>query len=161
MAHRRHFLTLLAATTLTGTVLPGSFAQAAPGVEIEVLKSPGCGCCEAWADLARERGYTVSVKEFDDSAAQKAALGVPEDLTGCHTAQAGGYLFEGHVPFEAIDAVLRDKPAIAGLAVTGMPMGSPGMGNDPATRFDVIAFGGTARAGQIFYRAGTADPFAG
>ena len=154
MTTRRTFLALLAAS-LAAAALP---ARAA--VPMHVHTAPSCGCCHAWADLARARGHAVTVSELVDPDAEKAALGVPPELASCHTVEADGYVFEGHVPFEALDAVLRDRPAIAGLAVPGMPMGSPGMGDDPSARYDVIAFGGDAGAGRVFYRAGTPEPFA-
>jgi hypothetical protein len=155
MITRRDFLALSAAA-LSSAALP---ARAA--VPMHVHTAPSCGCCHAWADLARARGYAVTVSELVNPDTEKAALGVPLELASCHTVEAGSYVFEGHVPFEALEAVLRDRPDIAGLAVPGMPMGSPGMGDDPAARYDVIAFGGKAGADRVFYRAGTAEPFAG
>ena len=155
MTNRRDFLALSAAA-LSVAALP-----ARAGTPMHVHTAPSCGCCHAWADLARARGYAVTVSELVDSDAEKAALGVPLNLASCHTVEADGYVFEGHVPFEALEAVLRDRPAIAGLAVPGMPMGSPGMGDDPSARYDVIAFGGDAGVGRVFYRAGTPEPFAG
>ncbi|MEM7488132.1 MAG: DUF411 domain-containing protein [Pseudomonadota bacterium] len=155
MTNRRNFLALSAAA-LSAAALP---ARAA--VPMHVHTAPSCGCCHAWADLARARGYAVTVSELVDPDAEKTALGVPLELASCHTVEAGGYVFEGHVPFDALEAVLRDRPDIAGLAVPGMPMGSPGMGDDPTARYDVIAFGGTAGMRRLFYRAGTPEPFAG
>ncbi|TFL18845.1 DUF411 domain-containing protein [Jannaschia formosa] len=155
MTDRRSFLALLAAGA-SATALPARAAT-----PMHVLATPGCGCCHAWAGLASERGFDVTIEDMTDPAREKAALGVPADLASCHTVRVDGYLFEGHVPFPALEAVLRDRPEIAGLAVPGMPAGSPGMGDDPAARYDVLAFGGTAGAGTVFYRAGTADPFAG
>ena len=152
----RRTLLALSAASLAAATLPARAAT-----PMHVLVAPGCGCCHAWADLARARGYAVTVSELVDPEAQKTALGVPLNLASCHTVEADGYVFEGHVPFEALEAVLRDQPAITGLAVPGMPMGSPGMGDDPAARYDVLAFGGTAGDGAVFYRAGTAAPFAG
>lgn len=166
MTTRRTFLRHLTGTAafLTAApLLPGQSIAATAPVDlvggIHVLASPGCGCCHAWADLARARGYRVQVTEMQDPDAEKAALGVPASLASCHTIKAGGYLFEGHLPFAAMEAVLRDRPEITGLAVPGMPMGSPGMGDDPKARFDVIAFGGVAGAGRLYYRAGHPDPF--
>ncbi|WP_299368602.1 DUF411 domain-containing protein [uncultured Tateyamaria sp.] len=153
MITRRHF-NALTATSLIAAGLP---AQA--GSPMHVLTSPSCGCCHAWADLARARGYAVTVEELTDPEAQKLARGIPRALASCHTIETEGYIFEGHVPFDALEAVLRDRPAITGLAVPGMPMGSPGMGDDPTARYDVIAFGGEAGAGKVFYRSGTAEPF--
>lgn len=155
MMKRRQLLSLSAATVVA-TTLP---ARAKP--QMQILASPACGCCHAWADLARARGYAVSIEDLTDPDAQKTALGVPLAFASCHTVVADGYVFEGHVPFEALEAVLDAKPAITGLAVPGMPLGSPGMGDDPKARFDVIAFGGEAGSGAVFYRAGTAQPFGG
>ncbi|NOC83859.1 hypothetical protein GS620_10620 [Ruegeria sp. HKCCD6428] len=109
--------------------------------------------------MARTRGYAVTVEELTDLDAQKLERGIPLELASCHTIEMGGYLFEGHVPFEALEAVLQDRPDITGLAVPGMPMGSPGMGDDPSARYDVIAFGKEAGTGTVYYRAGTAQPF--
>ena len=153
MIARRHFITL-STSALCLAALP-SHAR----ISMRVLSSPGCGCCHAWADLARRVGYSVVVEDLSDPTAQKAARGIPPNLASCHTVEADGYIFEGHVPFQALEAVLRDRPDITGLAVPGMPLGSPGMGNDPSARFDVIAFGGGAGAGTVFYRAGAARPF--
>ena len=155
MIDRRRLLHLSAAAIC----LPALPARAATAVHVHA--APSCGCCHAWADLAKARGFDVTVTEMADPDAEKAALGVPAALASCHTVEADGYVFEGHVPFEALEAVLRDRPDIAGLAVPGMPMGSPGMGDDPAARFDVIAFGGAAGDGQVYYRAGLERPFAG
>ena len=154
MTNRRQFL-MLSSAAFAAAAFPARAAT-----PMHVHSAPSCGCCHAWADLARANGYAVTVTELTDPDAQKAAMGVPANLTSCHTVEAGGYVFEGHVPFEAVSAVLADRPDITGLAVPGMPMGSPGMGDDPAARFDVIAFGGAAGAGQVYYRAGTAQPFA-
>ena len=153
MITRRHF------TTLSATALVMAALPARAGTPMRVLASPGCGCCHAWADLARARGYAVIVEELTDPEAQKSERGIPLELASCHTIEADGYVFEGHVPFEALEAVLQDRPDITGLAVPGMPMGSPGMGDDPSARYDVIAFGGEAGTGTVYYRAGTAQPF--
>ncbi len=153
MITRRHFATL-SATALAMAALPTR-----AGTAMRVLASPGCGCCHTWADLARARGYAVTVEELTDPEAQKSERGITLELASCHTIETDGYVFEGHVPFEALEAVLKDRPDITGLAVPGMPMGSPGMGDDPFARYDVIAFGGEAGAGTVYYRAGTAQPF--
>lgn len=162
MTNRRTFLCLLGGTALStaaAAVFPGVAAAKTAPAALHVLTSPGCGCCHAWADLARARGHAVTVSERDESHPDVVALGVPRGFASCHTILGDGYVFEGHVPFDALEAVLRDRPAITGLAVPGMPMGSPGMGDDPAARFDVIAFGGDAGEGRVYYRAGTAAPF--
>lgn len=119
-----------------------------------VTKSPTCGCCTAWSDLARRAGYTVETVDVEDVSPLKRRLGVPDALWGCHTAEVEGYVVEGHVPFEAVARLLAERPGITGISAPGMPMGSPGMGWDPKARYDVLAFGGAAGVGEVFYRAG-------
>jgi hypothetical protein len=121
---------------------------------MHVTKSPTCGCCGAWVALAREEGYDVEVTDTQNVNPTKRAAGIPGDLWSCHTAMIEGYLVEGHVSFDALAKLMEERPDIAGIAVPGMPAGSPGMGDDPTARFDVIAFGGDAGAGEVFYRAG-------
>jgi hypothetical protein len=112
--------------------------------QIAVTKNPGCECCDGWAKHLRANGYSVSVTESDDLEALKAKLGIPDDLRSCHTGQMGDYLFEGHVPAVGIAYLLREKPeGMTGLAVPGMPVGSPGMevkGGKLET-YSVILFG--------------------
>lgn len=137
--------TLLA---LTLAVL-GSTASAQPpnATPIAVFKSPTCGCCGKWVEHLRKAGFAPTVTDTTDVSAVKLASGVPSNLASCHTAKVGGYVIEGHVPADAIRTLLRRKPAIAGLAVPGMPMGSPGMEGGYADKYDIIAFrkdGGTS-----------------
>ncbi len=131
---RRHLL----ATTLLLAAAPARAADAT----LEVWKNRGCGCCSAWADHVRAAGLTVVVHEVDDLAGIRAAAGVPPDLGACHTAEIAGYVVEGHVPAAQILRLLEERPAIRGIAVPGMPVGSPGMeiaGTAPEP-FAVIAF---------------------
>ena len=121
---------------------------------LHVTKTPTCGCCTAWAELARSAGYEVTVTDTTDFVGMKSAANVPEALVSCHTTRVGGYVVEGHVPFAAVAKLMTEKPDIAGIAVPGMPMGSPGMGDDPNARYDVIAYGGGAGEGAVFFRAG-------
>src|SRR3546814_12554514 len=87
-----------------------------------------CGCCEAWADIARAEGYAVTVENRADMAAVKTRYGVPDQLASCHTAVIGGYAIEGHVPMQHVARLLRYTPRdIRGIAVPGMPRGSLGM----------------------------------
>ena len=127
-------------------------AQGAPAME--VVKSPTCGCCSAWVAIAEGLGYEVEATDVADVAPAKEALGVPVELWSCHTATLEGYVIEGHVPFEAVEKLLDEQPDITGIAVPGMPMGSPGMGDDPTAVYDVIAWGGEAGAGEVFFTAG-------
>ena len=108
-----------------------------------VHRDPNCGCCESWAALARREGYAVTVQNEADMAAVKERLGVPAQLASCHTTVVGDYVFEGHVPFEEVARLLAERPGnIRGLAVPGMPAGSPGMEVPDGTvqPFEVIAF---------------------
>ena len=120
------------------------FALARPSVAREIIsayRNPGCGCCEKWADMMMAAGFVVNMKDDDDLAARRTAAGVPEDLAGCHTAMAGNYVIEGHVPLTDIERLLAEKPAIRGIAVPGMPMGSPGMEmGESRDAYDVVAF---------------------
>jgi len=89
-----------------------------------VYKDPSCGCCTKWADLLRREGFAVTLKNITDLD-QKYI--VPSNLHGCHTAIVGGYIIEGHVPPADVTRLVKQKLAVAGLAVPGMPIGSPGM----------------------------------
>ena len=124
---------------------------------MHVMKTPACGCCAAWVDIAREEGFEVEVTDTEDYEGMKALVGVPGALWSCHTARIEGYTVEGHVPFAALRKLLDERPDVSGIAVPGMPMGSPGMGDDPTARYDVLAYGGTAGAGEVFFRAGVDD----
>lgn len=97
------------------------------GETIVVYRSPTCGCCKAWEDHMREAGYTVESHETNAMNVVKAEQGVPAPLHSCHTAMVGGYVLEGHVPAADVVRLLEERPDIAGLAVPGMPPGSPGM----------------------------------
>jgi hypothetical protein len=100
-------------------------AQAGP--VITVVKTPACGCCTDWVTHLRRAGFRVTVTDVADVTPTARRLGVPDDLRSCHTASVGGYAIEGHVPAADIRRLLRERPAAAGIAVPGMPMGSPGM----------------------------------
>ena len=121
---------------------------------MHVTKSPTCGCCGAWVALARQEGYDIEVTDTADVITIKLDAEIPGNMWACHTATVHGYVVEGHVPFEALARLLEERPDITGIAVPGMPGGSPGMGNDPSARYDVIAFGGEAGDGEVFYQAG-------
>ena len=102
-------------------------AALAPLPAMTVYKSPTCGCCKAWVALAKGEGFTVKVVDMDDVTPIKRSAGVPPGLESCHTVLVGSYVLEGHVPFDLVRKILTEKPAIAGLAVAGMPLGAPGM----------------------------------
>lgn len=100
----------------------------------------------------REHGFEVRTIDSKDLAAVKASLNVPGELTSCHTALVGGYVIEGHVPAADVQRLLRERPAVAGLAVPGMPEGSPGMEGARRDPYDVIAFGKTGTRIFASYR---------
>ncbi|MEQ8966113.1 MAG: DUF411 domain-containing protein [Azospirillaceae bacterium] len=122
----------IALTVLAAGLGPARASAEGPDGAMTVFKSPYCGCCAAWVDHVRAAGFPVTVKETEDLAPLKAMAGIPADGQSCHTALVGGYVVEGHVPADAIRRLLDEAPAIRGLAVPGMPVGSPGMeGPDP------------------------------
>lgn len=109
-----------------------------------VHKDPNCGCCAAWAKHIETAGFSVKIEETNDLAAVRNRLGVPADLTACHTAEVGGYVVEGHVPAVAIKKLLEERPDAVGIAVPGMPSGSPGMEGKPQP-YSAILFGPSGR----------------
>jgi hypothetical protein len=108
---------------------------------ITVYKDPSCDCCSGWVQHLQHAGFTVKTIETSDLKPVKTRLGVPNDLAACHTAQIGGYVIEGHVPAAALKRFLNDQPSAIGLAVPGMPVGSPGMEGGTAEPYDVVMFG--------------------
>lgn len=110
---------------------------------VVVYKTASCGCCSLWVEHLKKNGFQVEVNDVSATqvrAVSKAA-GLAEEQTSCHTAKVGGYIVEGHVPASDIQRMLKEKPAIAGIAAPGMPMGSPGMeqgGRNDA--YDVVGF---------------------
>lgn len=111
--------------------------------KVVVHKDPNCGCCGAWVEHLRQAGFTVDVVETSAINRVKARLGVPNDLASCHTAEIDGYIVEGHVPAASIKRLLDERPAAKGLAVPGMPIGSPGMEvpDTPPDEYTVMLFG--------------------
>lgn len=107
-----------------------------------VYKSASCGCCRNWVEHMQQAGFTVVVHDMDDIQTVKDESGVPAALRACHTALVGKYIIEGHVPASDVRRLLRERPAVAGVAVPGMPAGSPGMESGAAERYDVVTFGG-------------------
>jgi hypothetical protein len=127
-------------------------ATAAASAAMTVYRDPSCGCCEAWAGIARDAGYQVNVVDRPDMPAIKAQYGVPDQLLSCHTTIVDGYAVEGHVPLEDVQRLLKQKPAgIRGIAVAGMPLGSPGMELPDGTRqpFQVMAFDEDGRTSEF------------
>ena len=131
--------------------LPGVFAvvlglsgpfltNTAVAADITVYKSPSCGCCSGWVNHMRQNGHRVKAINRDDLEGIKRMAGVPEQLQSCHTAIVDGYVIEGHVPASDIEKLLAERPKAKGLAVPGMPGGSPGMEGAAAERYNTILF---------------------
>ena len=116
-------------------------ATAAKPVAV-VYKTSSCGCCKLWVEHLKANGFTVEAKDVssDEVRAVSKAAGLKDDDSSCHTAKIGGYIVEGHVPASDIQRMLKEKPAIAGIAAPGMPQGSPGMEQGSKEPFDVVAF---------------------
>ncbi|QDP19910.1 DUF411 domain-containing protein [Sphingomonas xanthus] len=102
-------------------------ATAAHAATMTVYKHPSCGCCAKWIEHVEQHGFTVDVVPTTEMMALKTKLGVPDTQVSCHTAKVGNYVVEGHVPAQDIKRLLAQKPKARGIAVAGMPMGSPGM----------------------------------
>ncbi len=115
---------------------------AAAAAKIQVFKTPTCGCCKMWVDHLAANGFDVEAEDLADLTSIKQMAGVPDHLLACHTGMIEGYAIEGHIPADAIKKLLAERPKINGLAVPGMPAGSPGMPSPTPERYDVIAFGG-------------------
>jgi len=117
---------------------------------VEMTKRPNCGCCTAWADHLRAAGFEVKVTETREMWGVKRRAGIPQNLDACHTAKVGGYVVEGHVPASDIKRLLAQKPEVKGIAVPGMPIGSPGMEvGDRTEPYDVLSFDADGQT-QVF-----------
>ena len=156
MLTRRSFVGAFAAVPALAAGRRTLAAEELP--KLTVAKDPNCGCCHGWTDHIRAAGFPVEIVETGEINRVKARLGVPRHLAACHTAEVDRYVIEGHVPVSAIRRLLGERPQIKGLAVPGMPVGSPGMEVEgtPPELYDVIAFG---PAGETrFARFKGADP---
>jgi hypothetical protein len=139
-----HFLASLLAAVALNT-------GAAELPEVEVYKSPYCGCCTEWAKHMVDNGFRVKSINVDDVPAARARLGMPEHYGSCHTAKIGSYVIEGHVPAADIKRLLKEKPKAVGLAAPGMPGGSPGMESAKKEPYDVLLVGSDGKA-KVFAR---------
>jgi hypothetical protein len=143
MISRRAFLSALAASAVARRAL---FAEGAPSV-VTVYKDAGCECCSKWVKHLSANGFVVSPRDVSNIDEIKRTMNVPASLQSCHTAVVGRYVIEGHVPADVIKKFLAEKPSSLGLAVPGMPIGSPGMEGARAERYNILAFerNGTSR----------------
>lgn len=121
-------------------VQPEQLPDAEP-ISVTMYKNPDCRCCSKWAAYMEENGFSVTQNPTDSLSAVKKQQGVPDQLGACHTALIGGYVVEGHVPVEAINKLLQERPEARGIAVPGMPAESPGMTENPSP-VDVYFFNG-------------------
>jgi hypothetical protein len=133
---RRHLLLGMMALGFGATT---AMAKSKP-VPLQVWKDPNCGCCKDWIAILEKNGFSATVIDQGNNAV-RAQLGMPQKFASCHTAVIEGYVIEGHVPVADIQRLLKDKPLALGLAVPGMPIGSPGM--------DGPAYGGRRDAYQV------------
>ena len=154
---RRFSLPMLAALSLaacseagavpgdeTGPAAAPELAAAVPNADLPtvlVYKSPTCGCCNGWIEHLEAAGFAVDARDVRDLMTVKVDGGVPTAMSSCHTALVDGYVVEGHVPAEQIKRLLAERPAIAGIAVPGMPIGSPGMEGPNPQPYQVWSFG--------------------
>jgi len=144
---RRAFLTtlaqaagLLVATPLLASRLCAETLVAAAPPGMMVYKDPGCGCCKEWIKHMQKAGFVVTFQDTTNMDAMKIKLGVPAALASCHTGIVGDYLVEGHVPADVVLKLLKEKPSARGLAVPGMPQGSPGMEGPTKDKYNVMLF---------------------
>lgn len=154
---RRGFLRLAGSCTVVGSGAallaacggPGSeqpeASTPARGIDVIVYRQEGCSCCATYADYLRDNGFTVELNTVDDLDPIRERYAVPEEAIGCHTSVVEDYVVEGHVPVEAIDRLLADRPDLDGISVIGMPTNSPGMGEPSGEPLDVLSI----RDGQV------------
>lgn len=153
---RKHVIwrTLAAGVMLTGLILQIACSDSDKTAELEsvtVYKSPNCGCCSKWVRHLQDSGFEVEAINRPDMNSIKTETGIPRQLTSCHTALGEGYVIEGHVPATDIRRLLKERPDVAGLAVPGMPMGSPGMEGPRQEHYDVLTFSRTGET-TVFSR---------
>lgn len=129
------------ACRLIASALLASSAAVQSASPVTVYKDAGCGCCAAWVDHLKANGFPIAaVHDVPNMTPHKQKLGVPERLASCHTAVVDGYTIEGHVPASEIKRLLTERPKAKGLAVPGMPHGSPGMETGRVDPYDVLLF---------------------
>lgn len=146
--NRRDWLQFALAGVATSAFSRGARFAAARPIKLAVYKSPTCGCCANWVGYMKKNGFDVDAHDVGEGMLEqvKTTAGIPSALRSCHVALASGYAFEGHVPADLVKKVLTEKPKAAGLAVPGMPAGSPGMEmGGRADSYNVMAFDKTGK----------------
>ena len=141
------YAALALALTAPGVVLAqrATGKPAAPAQAITVYKTATCGCCTKWVDHLKAAGFNPTVHVVENMSQSPITKRVPDSLRSCHTATLEGYLVEGHVPADVIKQLLREKPRVEGIAVPGMPAGSPGMESPNPEPYDIVAFDSTGK----------------
>jgi hypothetical protein len=129
-----------ALAALAAMGIAGCSDASAQSIDVALYASEDCGCCHKWADHMTTAGFKVEKHLMQDVSSKKDALQVPEALRSCHTAEVGGYVFEGHVPAGQIKRFIAERSDFRGLAAPGMPGGSPGMEDSPKVAYEVLAF---------------------
>lgn len=138
----------LSCVGLVAAALAGpAFAQP---IQATLFKNPQCTCCEGYAAYLRQNGFEVDVKPTNDLTEISSKAGVPENLQGCHTMFVGGYVVDGHVPVDVVKKLLSEHPAIAGITLPGMPLGSPGMTGTKTGTFTIYAVTKDGKAPTIY-----------
>src|SRR6266852_6275629 len=137
---------LVAITSLV--VLTISSPSQSAGPSVTVFKTPTCGCCGKWVEHLKANGFTVKVQEVNDTAGYERQYRVPRSMVSCHTAVVNGYTIEGHVPAAEIKRLLSERPKVVGLAVPGMPVGSPGMEAAHSDGYSVSVFDESGHASE-------------
>jgi len=127
------------ASANAGKAASADHATSAKPIAIKVYKTPTCDCCKAWVQHLRDNGFQVETMDMPDLSLIKQKYGVKPALEACHTAVVNGYVVEGHVPADVIMKLLKEHPAVTGVAVPGMPSGAPGM-EGSKERYDVLTF---------------------
>lgn len=131
------------------TLMMTGLTLAADKPAVTVYKTKTCGCCGKWVEHMRANGFAVEVKEVETTAAAQTQYGVPDKLRSCHTATVKGYTLEGHVPAADVQRLLKERPEARGLAVPGMPAGSPGMEGPRQDAYSVLLFESTGLTKQF------------
>ncbi len=139
-SYASRFATLLLLAVVAGPLAACSTSEATAGPVVTVYKTPTCGCCTNWVEHLRDEGFAVETVDQPNLSPVKTEHGVPGALQSCHTAVVDGYVVEGHVPAADIRKLLAERPAVTGIAVPGMPMGSPGMEGSYSDPYEVFTF---------------------
>lgn len=142
------YLTLLRRTLPLALLVALNVSAAAPA--IQVYKTKTCGCCSKWVDHLRANGFNPTVTDVPSTAEYRRKYGVPEKVASCHTAVVNGYAIEGHVPAADIHKLIKTRPTAKGIAVPGMPLGSPGMEQgDRRAPYSVLLFDGSGKVSEF------------